>query len=116
MTYIDVQPEPVAGAARATAATEPTWRSWASSAQSALRDAASGARESVVTSAFEEFLADSQPLIQGQAVRAEALGVNLGRALDVLLSSDEQGAAALRQAGEAGEQLGPQLSRPINTG
>jgi len=60
MSDVELNPDPAAGAARATAATEPAWEGWASRSISALHDAASESRESVVSAAFTAVDADMQ--------------------------------------------------------
>jgi hypothetical protein len=54
MSYVELDPEAVVGAARNTAGTAADWRAWAARSQLLLGDVASGARDSTVGPAFQE--------------------------------------------------------------
>lgn len=114
MNYIDVNPAPVAAAARATAATEDSWDGWANRSEQALRSAASGSAESVVTAAFETYLGDLNPRLKSVAHLAKSQGVNLAQAVNTAVDSDIQGNHDLSPALTMSQS--PTYSRPINAG
>lgn len=114
MTYIDIQPDPAASAARNTAGTAPTWESWASTSEQTLRTTATSAKDSVVTSAFETYLQDLNPRIKSMADLAEKQGVDLGWVVQYGLDGDDQAAADQRPAATTANENAPVVSRPVN--
>ncbi|MDN5854412.1 MAG: hypothetical protein L0K86_16490 [Actinomycetia bacterium] len=114
MTYIDIEPDPAASAARNTAATAPTWESWASTSEQTLRTTATSAKDSVVTTAFETYLQDLNPRIKSMADLAEKQGVDLGWAVQYAIDGDDQAAADQRPAEASATNNAPALRRPVN--
>jgi hypothetical protein len=113
VTYYDVHPEPVIGAGNNTAATSSDWQTWAHRSETSLRGAASGASDSTVGGAFEEYLSSWNPTLQNIAKQAEAQGVNATSAANVVVGADGQSTVILNQTLQQGGELSSNLSRPI---
>ena len=114
MSDVELNPDPAAGAARATAATEPAWEGWASRSISALHDAASESRESVVSAAFSSFAEELTPQLRTVASLVGQQASSLATAVDTAVDADMQSAGAQQPADAATSELSSVVSRPIN--
>jgi hypothetical protein len=111
--FLEMDPEVVASAGRATAATSTQWAAWAGQAETQLRAAASGAGDSVVTAAFETYVSTWNPKLQSLAGHASTLGGNTVSGANVVDGADADSAALLRQQQATEAANGSWLSRPI---
>lgn len=114
MTFIDIHPDVVFGAGRATAATSADWDAWAGRAESLLRDVAGDAGDPVVGRAFEDYLSMWNPTMKNAGRQAAALGNGASRAAGSVAEGDHVGAGHLRRTGAHLEGTASQLRRPIN--
>lgn len=113
MTFIDVEPAPVASAATATWATGSTWRGWARRSTTTLDDVAGGARDPRVTAAFAAYAEQVRPVLESTADLAEHQGGALGSAVTTLVGADQDAQAELQVPLDTGTADGTSLSRPI---
>ena len=111
--FIDLDPGAVSSAGRNTAATSGEWSSWAGQAEGLLRDAAGGAKESVVSAAFEGYVSTWNPALQGIARQVDAMGTNAASASTVMTGADHDSAGLLGQHGSTVAGQASHLSRPI---
>jgi hypothetical protein len=113
-SYVDLQPETVTVAGRATAATSTQWSQWAGRTETLLRNAGADAHESVITAAVEEHLATWNPRMKGLATNADALGTNAVSATQVMLGADGTSTTTLNQQEALERRHGSSLRRPIS--
>ncbi|BCJ37076.1 hypothetical protein Athai_45790 [Actinocatenispora thailandica] len=114
MTFVDIHPDVVFGAGRATAATSSEWDAWAGRAESLLRDVAGATGDPIVGGAFEDYLSMWNPTMKAAGRQATALGNGASRAAGSVAEGDSVGASHLRQTGARLDGLTSQLRRPIN--
>jgi hypothetical protein len=113
MSYLDVQPEAVAGAGKNTADTSTGWQAWAHSTETTLREAATSVQDGTVGIAVQTFLSDINPGMQSMAKQVDALGVNTTSASNVITNADGTATAHLTSPGNLLSSQGSMLSRPI---
>lgn len=115
MTFIDIHPDVVFGAGRATAATSDEWSAWAGRAESLLRDVAGGTGDDALDAAFGDYVASWNPTLHSAAPRAFALGNNACGGAGLVSEGDDDGAHTIGAFGASVEQTTRALSRPINS-
>jgi len=116
MSYVELNPEPAAGAARATADTQPVWDGWASGSVSALHDAAAESRESIVTAAFGSYADEISPKLRSIAHQVGRQAANLATAVDTAVDSDIDAGAGQQPAQQTTSDMQTMVNRPINVG
>jgi len=104
----------VYSAAKATYGTSSAWEAWSSGSKSALADASSSSQEARVSSAFEGYLSDVQPMLTSLPILAANQGSQTASAVNVV--SDAQTESLSVFSGMYGDSRSTDsaLSRPLD--
>jgi hypothetical protein len=111
--FLDLIPDLVASAGRATASTSTQWAAWAGNAGTQLRSAAFSAGDAVVSAAFEEYLSTWNPQLHALAAQIETLGGNTVSGAGTVDAADADSNTLLGQQMSMENATGSWLNRPI---
>jgi hypothetical protein len=111
--FLDLIPDLVTGAGRATASTSTQWATWAGHAETQLRGAVLSADDAVVSAAFEEYLSTWNPRLQSLAAQVETLGGNTASGAGTVDAADADSTTLLGQQMSMENATGSWLNRPI---
>jgi len=90
VSYYEIEPDAVYSAAKATYGTSSAWEAWSTSSKGALADASSASQESRVSSAFETYLSDVQPVLSNLPVLAANQGTQTAQAVNVVADAQTE--------------------------
>jgi hypothetical protein len=112
--YYEIEPDAVYSAAKATYGTSSAWQAWSSSSKGALADASSASVESRVSSAFESYLSDVQPVLSNLPILAANQGTRAAQAVNVVTDAQTESLSVF--SGMYDDSMGTDsaLTRPLN--
>ncbi len=114
MSYYEIEPDAVYSAAKATYGTASSWEAWASISKGALADASSASQEARVSSAFEGYLSDVQPVLSSLPVLAANQGSETAQAVNVVSDAQTETLSVYSGMYDDSLQVDSTLSRPLN--
>ena len=114
MPYYEIEPDAVYSAAKATYGTSSAWHAWSSASKGALADASGASLESRVSSAFDSYLSDVQPVLSSLPILAANQGTQTAQAVNVVTDAQTESWSVFSGMYDDSMRVDTTLSRPLN--